>query len=182
MFSADFGGGALGEYFATEHPTWEEYGRSGEAFFPETGTSITTAEQAPPPDVGMYGYEQFTFPPILGAGYSALTGTLGAGYETIAPVAVGVGGEARALIAEQLRLEEAAKLTGGVIEYISDIPGEIGEAGGEFLSELGAGAGAGVQSVLEGGITPLTAIPGDLFEGIPTWVPLLGAAYLLTRK
>jgi len=62
-------------------------------------------------------------------------------------------------------------------EYISNIPGEAGEAGGEFLSGLGAGAGAGLGGLVD----PLTAIPGDLFKNIPIWVPVLGAAFLLTR-
>lgn len=62
-------------------------------------------------------------------------------------------------------------------EYISNIPGEAGEAGGEFLAGVGAGAGAGIGSLVD----PLTAIPGDLFKNIPIWVPVLGAAFLLTR-
>ena len=170
MFSADYGGGALGEFFATEHPTWEEYGRSGEAFF---GGEITGSGATPS------GIETEIYPIPSFGGIPFLRYL---GDSTPPPVTVGEGGAERASIAEQLRLEEAAKLAGGAIDYVSDIPGEIGEAGGEFLSELGAGAGAGLQSVLAGGITPLTAIPGDLFEGIPTWVPLLGAAYLLTRR
>jgi len=62
-------------------------------------------------------------------------------------------------------------------EYISNIPGEVGEAGGELLAGVGAGAGAGIGSLVD----PLTAIPGDLFKNIPIWVPVLGAAFLLTR-
>ena len=170
MFSAEFGGGALGEFWAADAPTWEEFGRSGEAFI---GGEIT-GSQATPSGIET---EIYPIPSFEGIPFLRYLGDY-----TPAPVTVGEGGAERALIAEQLRLEEAAQLTGGVIEYISDIPGEIGEAGGEFLAELGGGAGAGVQSVLEGGITPLTAAPGALFGDIPTWVPLLGAAYILTRK
>ena len=163
MFSADFGGGPLGEYFAAEHPTWEEFGRSGEPFFPQTGTSITTAEQVGTPDVGMYEYEQFAFPPMLGAGYSALTGTLGAGYD----VAIGTGRSQEGDLVDEAATTDAA----AAADYISDIPGEIGEAGGELVGNL-----------LGGALAPITAAPGALFGEIPTWVPLLGAAYLLTRK
>ena len=163
MFSADFGGGPLGEFFAADHPTWEEYGRSGEPFFPLTGTSITTAEQVGTPDVGMYGYEQFAFPPILGAGYSALTGTLGA----IPSVVVGTGRSQEGDLVDEAATTDAA----AAADYISDIPGEIGEAGGELVGNL-----------LGGALAPITAAPGALFGEIPTWVPLLGAAYLLTRK
>ena len=163
MFSADFGGGPLGEFFAADHPTWEEYGRSGEPFFPQTGTSITTAEQVGTPDVGMYGYEQFAFPPILGAGYSALTGTVGA----IPSVVVGTGRSQEGDLVDEAAAADAA----ATADYISDIPGEIGEAGGELVGNL-----------LGGALAPITAAPGALFGEIPTWVPLLGAAYLLTRK
>ena len=168
MFSADFGGGPLGEFFAAEHPTWEEYGRSGEPFFPQTGTSITTAEQVGTPDVGMYGYEQFAFPPILGAGYSALTGTLGAGYAGLPAVTVGAGRSQEGDIVDEAAAAEAAA---AAADYISDIPAEIGEAGGELVGNL-----------LGGVLAPITAAPGALFGEIPTWVPLLGAAYILTRK
>lgn len=167
MFSADFGGGALGEFFAAEHPTWEEYGRSGEPFFPQTATSITTSEQVGTPDVGMYGYEQVTVPPILGAGYSALTGTLGA----IPAVVVGSGRSQEGDLVDEAQMADQEGALPAAIDYISDIPGEVGEAGGELVGNL-----------LGGALAPLTAAPGDLFEGIPTWVPLLGAAFLLTRK
>ena len=163
MFSADFGGGPLGEFFAADHPTWEEYGRSGEPIFTQTGTSITTAEQVGTPDVGMYGYEQFAFPPILGAGYSALTGTVGA----IPSVVVGTGRSQEGDLVDEAATTDAA----AAADYISDIPGEIGEAGGELVGNL-----------LGGALAPITAAPGALFGEIPTWVPLLGAAYLLTRK
>jgi len=170
MFSADYSSGPLGEFFATEHPTWEEYGRSGEAFF---GGEIT-GSQATPSGIET---EIYPIPSFGGIPFLRYFGDY-----TPPPVTVGEGGAARASIAEQLRLEEAAKLAGGAIDYISDIPGEIGEAGGEFVAGLGAGVGTGVESVLTGVTAPITAIPGDLFEGIPTWVPLLGAAYLLTRQ
>jgi len=103
-------------------------------------------------------------------------------------VSVGAGGAARATIAERLRAEEAAKLAFGAaeraaeagaaaaqaaldttlaaIDYVSDIPGEFGEAGGELLAGLA---------------DPLVKLPGALLEGIPIWVPLLGAAFLFTR-
>jgi len=153
MFSADFSNIFGGELPLSDAPTWEEYGRSGESFFPQTGTSITTAEQTTYAGPGAVDILQNwgTFLP---------------------PVQIGTGGAARAAIAEQLRASA---------EYVSDIPAEVGEAGGEFVAELGAGVGAGVESVLTGVTAPITAIPGDLFEGIPSWVPLLGAAYLLTR-
>lgn len=157
---------------------WRAYGRGGGSFFPQTGTSITTAEQVGTPDVGMYGFEQpYTGlgSTLLPAGWQALTGTLGAGYD----VAIGTGGAERALIAEERRQSEQAVDDGteqpgaipAALDYVQGIPGAAGEAGGELLGNLFAGA-----------TEPLTAIPGDLLGDIPTWVPLLGAAYLLTRK
>jgi len=70
-----------------------------------------------------------------------------------------------------------AEVATDTLDYISNIPGELGEAGGELLEGLGAGAGAGLGSLVD----PLTSIPGDLFKNIPIWVPVLGAAFLLTR-
>jgi len=150
---------------------WRDFGRSGEAvFWDPTITPVVRAA----PEVGMYGYEQpYTGPgsTLIPAGLSALTGTLGAGYD----IAIGTGGAARAAIAEELRAEETGTEQPGAVpaalDYVQGIPGAAGEAGGELLSGL------------IGGVTePLTAIPGDLFGDIPSWVPLLGAAYLLTRK
>ena len=90
------------------------------------------------------------------------------------PIQIGPGGANRATIAAERRAAEAA-------EYVSDIPGEIGEAGGEFVAELGAGVGSGIESVLTGATEPLTAIPGDLLGDIPIWVPLLAGAFILAR-
>ena len=78
-------------------------------------------------------------------------------------------------------LAETLSAASSTLEYISNLPGEVGEAGGEFVAGLGAGVGAASESVIGGVTAPLSALPGDLFEGVPTWVPLLGAAYLLTR-
>lgn len=160
MFSVDFSNIFGGELPLSDAPTWEEYGRSGESFFPQTGTSITTAEQTTYAGPGAVDILQNwgTFLP---------------------PVQIGTGGAARAAIAEQLRAAQEQALAGA--DYISDIPGEIGEAGGEFLAELGAGAGAGVQSLLEGATDPITTIPGDLLGDIPIWVPLLAGAFILAR-
>jgi len=178
----------LGEFFAAEPVAW------GQPFFgadstPAPGTWGGAGGMPPETDTpgGPYGpaIDPTTFPFI-----GPFLGPLTPGY--VAPVVIGTGGAERAAIAAELRAadaaqaagaaERAAAAAGAAAEYVSDIPGEIGEAGGEFLSELGAGAGAGVQSLFEGFTIPLTEIPGDLFEGIPTWVPLLGAAFLLTRK
>jgi len=76
------------------------------------------------------------------------------------------------------REREGEGLIAGGLEYISNIPGEIGEAAGEFVSGLGGGVGAGLGALT----APIVAAPGALLEGIPSWVPLLGAAYLLTRN
>jgi len=79
---------------------------------------------------------------------------------------------------EYRREERGEGLIAGGLEYISNIPGEIGEAAGEFVAGLGGGVGAGLGALT----APIVAAPGALLEGIPTWVPLLGAAYLLTRN
>jgi len=79
---------------------------------------------------------------------------------------------------EYKREERGEGLIAGGLEYISNIPGEIGEAAGEFVAGLGGGVGAGLGALT----APIVAAPGALLEGIPTWVPLLGAAYLLTRN
>jgi len=76
------------------------------------------------------------------------------------------------------REERGEGVIAGGLEYISNIPGEIGEAAGEFVAGLGGGVGAGLGALT----APIVAAPGALLEGIPTWVPLLGAAYLLTRN
>ena len=99
------------------------------------------------------------------------------GTATLPPIQIGPGGAQRAIIAEELRAAEAARAA----DYVSDIPGEIGEAGGEFVAELGAGVGSGIESVLTGATEPLTAIPGDLLGDIPIWVPLLAGAFILSR-
>jgi len=76
------------------------------------------------------------------------------------------------------RRERGEGVIAGGLEYISNIPGEIGEAAGEFVAGIGGGVGAGLGALT----APIVAAPGALLEGIPTWVPLLGAAYLLTRN
>jgi len=76
------------------------------------------------------------------------------------------------------REERGEGVIAGGLEYISNIPGEIGEAAGEFVAGLGGGVGAGLGALT----APIVAAPGALLEGIPSWVPLLGAAYLLTRN
>jgi len=76
------------------------------------------------------------------------------------------------------REREGEGLIAGGLEYISNIPGEIGEAAGEFVAGIGGGVGAGLGALTD----PIVADPGALLEGIPSWVPLLGAAYLLTRN
>jgi len=76
------------------------------------------------------------------------------------------------------REERGEGVIAGGLEYISNIPGEIGEAAGEFVAGIGGGVGAGLGALT----APIVAAPGALLEGIPTWVPLLGAAYLLTRN
>jgi len=78
----------------------------------------------------------------------------------------------------EYREERGEGVIAGGLEYISNIPGEIGEAAGEFVAGLGGGVGAGLGALT----APIVAAPGALLEGIPTWVPLLGAAYLLTRN
>jgi len=156
MFSAEYGTGPLGEFFAAEPVPW---GGAMGPFF-ETVTPITY------PDGG----DIYSIPAVTPLG---IVGDVA----TELRVRAGLGAELAAATAER-----SAAAAGAAAEYVSDIPGEIGEAAGELVAELGAGAGAGVQSLLEGFTTPLTAIPGDLFEGIPTWVPLLGAAFLLTRN
>jgi len=95
------------------------------------------------------------------------------------PVQIGTGGAARAEIAAQLRAVQEQALAGA--DYVSDLPGEVGEAAGEFAAELGAGLGAGIQSVLTGATEPITDIPGDLLGDIPIWVPLLAGAFILSR-
>ena len=65
----------------------------------------------------------------------------------------------------------------GYLDYMSNVPGEIGEAGGELFANLGAGLGSGVAAASQ----PLWDAPGDLLKNIPIWVPVLGAAFLLTR-
>jgi len=162
MFSAEYGTGALGEFFAAEPVPWG--GAMGPLF--ETVIPITY------PDGGDI------YP--VGITLGSLGGDI---------VQIGTGGAARAEIAAELRAQEAATLAAGAAEraaaaagataeYISDIPGELGEAGGELVAELGAGVGAGLGAV----VAPIVAAPGALLEGIPVWVPLLGAAFLLTRK
>jgi len=76
------------------------------------------------------------------------------------------------------REERGEGVIAGGLEYISNIPGEIGEAAGEFVAGIGGGVGAGLGALT----APIVAAPGALLEGIPSWVPLLGAAYLLTRN
>lgn len=172
MVQVDLSGGPLGEFFATEWPTWEQYGRSGEAFFPDVGRAPSGATYRDPGLwAGIFGPQYW--PEGLGGPPEP---------------EIGPGGAARATLAERLRAEEASKLAFGAaeraadagaaaaqtaidmtlatIDYVSDIPGEIGEAGGEFLAGLA---------------DPLVKLPGDLLEGIPIWVPLLGAAFLFTR-
>jgi len=162
MFSAEYGTGALGEFFAAEPVPW---GGAMGPFF-ETVTPITY------PDGGDI------YP--VGITLGSLGGDI---------VQIGTGGAARAEIAAELRAQEAATLAAGAAEragaaagataeYVSGIPGELGEAGGELVAELGAGVGAGLGAV----VAPIVAAPGALLEGIPVWVPLLGAAFLLTRK
>ena len=184
--------------------TWEEFGASGESFFetPAPGTAAPGAARTWGPGtpgyvsgMGYPGSVGFLLLPEAGA---ALAGTLGdplgalgavTGAVTGPEPVIGPGGAERAAIAEQLRLEEAAKLAAGAAEvgldatlatldYISDIPAEIGEAGGEFLEELGTGAGAGAGALLGGVLDPLTAAPGDLLGGIPIWAPALVIAWL----
>jgi len=79
---------------------------------------------------------------------------------------------------EWRREQRGEGVIAGGLEYISNIPGEIGEAAGEFVAGLGGGVGAGLGALT----APIVAAPGALLEGIPSWVPLLGAAYLLTRN
>lgn len=93
------------------------------------------------------------------------------------PVTVGTGRSQEGDI-----IDEAAAVAAAAAAAAAEIPGAIGEAGGELVAGLGAGVGSGVESVLTGVTAPITAIPGALFEGIPSWVPLLGAAYLLSRQ
>lgn len=173
MVQVDLSGGPLGEFFATEWPTWEQYGRSGEAFFPDVGRAPSGATYDPRP----------WYTSLLGGPYYWPEGLGGPPEPEIGP-----GGAARATLAERLRAEEAAKLAFGAaeraaeagaaaaqtaldttlaaIDYVSVIPGEFGEAGGELLAGLA---------------DPLVKLPGALLEGIPIWVPLLGAAFLFTR-
>jgi len=159
MFSADFGGGPLGEFFAAEPVPW---GGAMGPFF-ETVTPITY------PDGG----DIYSIPAVTPEGI---------GRDIYGTIQIGTGGAERAVIAAELRAAEAAQAAGGAAlaaaDYISDIPGEIGEAGGELVAELGAGVGAGLGAV----VAPVVAAPGALLEGIPIWVPLLGAAFLLTRN
>jgi len=167
MFSAEYGTGALGEFFAAEPVAW------GQPFF----ETVTPAPTAPPPaDTGLYVFEQPGFLSWLGGG-------------PLSEPEIGPGGAERAATAARLRAEEAAALAAGAAEragevagaaaeYVSGIPGAIGEAGGELVAELGAGVGAGLGAV----VAPIVAAPGALLEGIPVWVPLLGAAFLLTRN
>jgi len=68
---------------------------------------------------------------------------------------------------------------GSGADYVSDLPGELGEATGEFFAELGAGLGLGLGGLFGGATAPITAAPGDLLKGIPIWAPLLAGAYLL---
>ncbi len=134
----------------------------------------------PTPEPGAYGaaggMPSGIETPFLTGSFWDLLST--SGTATLPPVQIGPGGAERAIIAEELRAADAA----AAADYISDLPGEVGEAAGEFVAELGAGVGSATESVIGGVTAPITAIPGDLFEGIPTWVPLLGAAYLLTRN
>ena len=95
------------------------------------------------------------------------------------PVQIGTGGAARAEIAAQLRAAQELALAGA--DYVSDLPGEVGEAAGEFVEELGAGVGAGIESVLAGATEPITDIPGDVLREIPIWVPILAGAFILSR-
>jgi len=164
MVQVDLSGGPLGEFFATEWPTWEQYGRSGEAFFPDVGRAPSGATYR---DQGLWaGISEYISAQYRPEG-------LGGPPEP----EIGPGGAARATIAERLRAEEAAKLAFGAAERAAeagaaaaqtalDIPGEFGEAAGDLLAGL---------------TDPLVKLPGALLEGIPIWVPLLGAAFLLTR-
>jgi len=162
MVQVDLSGGPLGEFFATEWPTWEQYGRSGEAFFPDVGRAPSGATYDPRP----------WYTSLLGGPYYWPEGLGGPPEPEIGP-----GGAARATLAERLRAEEAAKLAFGAAERAAeagaaaaqtalDIPGEFGEAAGDLLAGLA---------------DPLVKLPGALLEGIPIWVPLLGAAFLLSR-
>ena len=145
---------------------WREYGASGEPFFPQQIPYRTIETR----DTGMYGYEApYTGPGsvILPAGYSALTGVLGEGYDWT----VGTGRATPVVDLPNGAPPPAPAQEGALpaaLDYLSDVPGEIGEAGGEFLVNL-FGPPLGT----------LAAVPGSLFENIPTWVPLLGAAWLL---
>jgi len=142
---------------------WRQYGASGEPVFPQL-EPYRTIEVS---ETGMYGYEQaYTGPGavVVPAGYAALTGTLGAGYGW----SMGTGRDTPVVDLENgngLMLEDPPEgaIPAG-LEYLSNVPGEIGEAGGEFLANLFA---------------PVTGIPGDILGDLPIWVPLLGAAFLL---
>jgi len=184
--------------------TWEAFGRSGEPFFVTPDPAdLAPGEQAwwkteefqeahPYPTVaGIPGQPSFFWlaeagqaltgflgEPVTGTaavlGALAGDGLTGSGTPPGAGPEIGPGGAERASIAEALRLAEAQKLLAGSAEYVSNIPGEVGEAAGEFLEELGLGVGAGLAGVTE----PLAELPGSLLENIPLWVPALGIAYL----
>ena len=165
MFSADFSNIFGGELPLTDAPTWAEYGRSGQSFFGGETTGSTVPGAGGMPSAG--GGDMYTAPGVQNWG------------SFLPPVQIGTGGAARADIAAQLRAAQEQALAGA--DYISDIPGEVGEAAGEFAAELGAGLGAGIQSVLTGATEPITDIPGDLLGDIPIWVPLLAGAFILSR-
>ena len=129
----------------------------------------------PTPEPGAYGAaggmpSEIETPFLTGSFWDLLSTS---GTATLPPVTVGPGRSQEGDLVDEAAAAAAAAqaAAAAAADYVSDIPGEIGEAGGELIGNL-----------LEGATAPITAIPGDLFEGIPTWVPLLGAAYLLTRN
>jgi len=164
---------ALREFLTTEQPTWEEYGRSGEPFFYDPDAPVSIALTTPSGiEKPMYPYEAFTLFP--GAGSRADdppqlpgSGAWGSFWGERASVTKQAAPEDNGLTLEDP--SEGAIPAG--LEWLSNLPGEFGEAGGEFFANL-FGPPLGT----------LAAVPGSVFENIPTWVPLLGAAYLLTRK
>jgi len=162
----------LREMVTTEWPTWEEFGRSGEPVFYDPDAPVSIALTTPS------GIEKPMYPVFS-------LGTLfpGAGSRADDPPQLPGAGWWTTLWEERETKQAAPEDNGltledppeGAIpagfEWLSNLPGEFGEAGGEFFANL-FGPPLGT----------LAAVPGSVFENIPIWVPLLGAAYLLTRK
>jgi len=157
----------LGEFFEAEPPTWEEYGRSGEPFFYDPDAPISLA-LATPSGIEKPMYPVFT----LGTLFPSAGSRADDPPQLPGSVAWGKFWAERAserAAPEDSQAQDSVLLE--TLDYVSDLPGEFGEAGGEFFSNL---FGPPLET--------FAAVPGSVFENIPLWVPLLGAAFLLTRN